>query len=78
MVSQRSCVCLIPGSILGQVGWGSEQPNLVNGNPDYGRGLELGDLSGHLQPKPFGDSMILYSSSIPDLREHTSKVKKVK
>lgn len=25
-------------SIQGQIGWGSEQSNLVSGNPDHGRG----------------------------------------
>ena len=34
--------------VQGQVGWGCEQPD-----PAYSRGLELGDLRGPFQPKPF-------------------------
>ena len=30
--------------VKGQVGWGFEQPGLVEGVPAHGRGLELGDL----------------------------------
>ena len=29
----------IPGNIPGQVGWGSEQPDLVKEVPDHGRGV---------------------------------------
>ena len=43
----------ISGSIQGQAGWGSEQPGLVGGVPAYSRGLELDDLKGLFQPKPF-------------------------
>jgi len=35
-VAQRSCGCPLPGSIQGQVGWGSEQPGLVEGVPAQG------------------------------------------
>jgi len=49
----RDCECPLPGSFQGQDGWGSEQPGLVGGVPAYGRGLELGDLQGPFQPKPF-------------------------
>lgn len=31
-------------SVQGQVGWGSEQSGLVEGDPAQGRGLELDDL----------------------------------
>jgi len=31
-LSQRSCVCLLPGSVPGQVGWGFEQPGVVEGD----------------------------------------------
>ncbi|KAK4823933.1 hypothetical protein QYF61_008319 [Mycteria americana] len=31
VVVQRSCGCSIPGSVQGQVGWGFEQPGLVEG-----------------------------------------------
>ena len=34
----------MPGNIQGQVGWGSEQPDLVEGVPDHGRGVGLDDL----------------------------------
>ena len=38
-VAQRSCGCPLPGSVQGQVGWGSEQPGLVEGVPAHGRGV---------------------------------------
>jgi len=38
-VAQRSCGCPCPGSIQGQVGWGFEQPGLVEGVPAHGRGV---------------------------------------
>jgi len=38
-VVQRSCGCPLPGSVQGQVGWGSEQPHLVEGVPAHGRGV---------------------------------------
>jgi len=50
-VAQRSCGCTLCGSIEGQVGWCFEHPGLVAGQ------LELGDLKGPFQPKPFYDSM---------------------
>jgi len=31
----------------------------VGGVPAYSRGLELGDLKGPFQPKPFYDSMVV-------------------
>ena len=37
-------VCPIPGDIKGQVGRGSEQPDLAVGVPVYCRGVGLGDL----------------------------------
>lgn len=40
-VCQRGSRCLMPGSILGQVVWGSEQPALVENVPDDYRGVEL-------------------------------------
>jgi len=46
-----------------QFGCGPGQPNLlpdqVVGTSAFGRGLELCDLSGPFQPKPFYSSMIL-------------------
>ena len=38
-VAQRGCGCPIPGSVQGQVGWGFEQPGLVEGVPAHGRGV---------------------------------------
>jgi len=43
-VAWRSCGCPLPGSVQGQVGWGFEQPGLVEGVPVHGRGVELHDL----------------------------------
>ena len=57
-LAQRGCGCSLPGSVQGQAGWGFEQPGLVEGVPAHGRGLELDDLYGPFQPKPFYDSMI--------------------
>ena len=37
-VAQRGCRCPISGSVQGQVGWGFEQPGLVEGVPAHGRG----------------------------------------
>ena len=47
----------LPGSVQGQAGWGFEQSGLEGGVPAYSRGLELDDLKGPLQLKPFYDSM---------------------
>jgi len=33
----RSCGCPLRGSVEGQVGWGSEQPGLVEGVPAHTR-----------------------------------------
>ena len=43
-VAQRSCRCLIIGSIRNQVGWGFEQPDLVQDVPARGRGVGPDDL----------------------------------
>ena len=43
-VPQRGGRCPIPGNIQGQVGWGSEQPGLVEGVPAHCRGVGLDDL----------------------------------
>jgi len=39
-VAQRSCGCLLPGSVQGQVGWSSEQPSLEEDVPADGRVVE--------------------------------------
>jgi len=41
--AQRSCGCSVP-RVQGQVGWGPGQPELLGGNPDCGRELELSGL----------------------------------
>jgi len=43
-VAQRGSGGPIPGNIQGQVGWGSEQPGLVEDVPAHCRGAELDDL----------------------------------
>ena len=43
-VAQRGGRCPIPGKIQGQVGWGSEQPDLVEDVPAHCRGVRLDDL----------------------------------
>ena len=43
-VAQRSGRCSIPGNIQGQVGWGSEQPGLVEDVPAHCRAVGLDDL----------------------------------
>jgi len=39
-VAQRGGRCLVPGNIQGQVGWGSEQPDLVEDVPAHWGGLD--------------------------------------
>jgi len=43
-LAQRGGRCPIPGDIQGQVGWGSEQHDLVEDVPDHCRGVGLDDL----------------------------------
>ena len=50
---------LSPGGVQGQAGWGFEQPGLEGGVPAYSRGLELDDLKGPFQPKPFYDCIVI-------------------
>jgi len=38
-LAQGSCGCPLPGSVQYEVGWGFEQPGLVEGVPAYGRGV---------------------------------------
>jgi len=63
LVAQRGCGCPLPGSIQGQAGLGFEQPGLVGGVSACSRGMELDDLKGPFQPKPF------YEEVWCDLRE---------
>jgi len=42
-VAQRGGRCPIPGRVQGQVGWGSEQPGLVEDVPAHGMGGGLDD-----------------------------------
>ena len=55
----------LPGSIQGQAGWGCEQSGLGGGFPAYSRRLELEDLKGPFQSKPFYDSVI-YKDALPN------------
>lgn len=48
----------IPGGIQGQIVWDPGQPDLVDGNSVYVKDLELDDLHGPFQSKPFCDSAI--------------------
>jgi len=41
---KRGGRCPMPGNIQGQVGWGSEQPDLVEDVPTHCRGVVLDDL----------------------------------
>jgi len=43
-VAQRGGRCSIPGNIQGHVGWGSEQPDVVEDVPAHCRGIGLDDL----------------------------------
>jgi len=43
-VAQRDSGGPIPENIQGQVGWGSEQPGLVDDVPAHCRGIGLDDL----------------------------------
>ena len=43
-VAQRSCRCPLPGSVLGQVGWGFEQSVLVKDVPAHDRWVGLDGL----------------------------------
>ena len=52
---------LLAGSNQGQAGLGFDQPGLLRGVPAYSRGLELDDLKGPFQPKPFYDSVVWYN-----------------
>jgi len=44
MIAQRGSGGPIPGNLQGQVGWGSEQPGLVEDVPAHCRGVGLDDL----------------------------------
>jgi len=41
-VAQRGCGCPLPGRVQGQVGWGLEQPGLVEGVSAHDRGVGNG------------------------------------
>jgi len=43
-IAQRGGRCPIPGNIQGQVGWGSEKPDLIEDVPARCRGVGLDDL----------------------------------
>ena len=49
-VSQRGGRCSICGNIQGQVGWGSEQPDLFEGVPAHCREVDKMTLKGPFNP----------------------------
>ena len=51
---------------FGWTGWGCEQPGPEGGVPAYSRGLELGDLKGPFQPKPFCESTLILFPGNPE------------
>ena len=53
--AQRICGYPTPGGAQCQVGWGPGQPEFGEDSPAHSRGLELDDLQGPLQLKPFYD-----------------------
>ena len=64
----RGCGYPIPGSVQGHVGWGFEQPGLVEGVPDHSRWVGLDGLWRSLPTQTilwFYDSMITPSSDEP-------------
>lgn len=62
--------------VQSQVGRRFKKPDLVGGIPYYDKGLELDDIKGPVQIKPFskslGDSaiLILFSNCFPTSHEH--------
>ena len=71
-VVHHVCEYPLPGS---KDGWGCEQPCLEGGIPAYSRGLELDDLKGPFQHKPFYDSMI---SLVPTTSVSYSNIIRIK
>lgn len=62
------CCCKPQGWVsLLKAGWGSGQPDLVDGIPAHCEGWELGDLKGPFQTKPFcglGETVKAHSSHL--------------
>lgn len=52
----------ITGGTQGQVEWGPGQPDLMRSNQPMAWRLELDDLYGPFQPKPFYDSILHWLS----------------
>jgi len=71
-IAQRSFVCPLSVSVQGQVGWGFEEPGVVEGVSAHGRRLELDGLEGPFQPKLFYDSVI--QSRDPEHESECSEV----
>ena len=69
-VVQWGCGCPLFGSIQDQAGWGFEQAGLEGDIPAYSRGLELHDLKGPFQPRPFYDSVFCRMQS--NLQRHVA------
>jgi len=56
-VAQRSFGSFIARGLRGQDGWGLGQPDLVRNNQSTAGVMELYNLYGSFQPKPFYDSV---------------------
>ena len=54
--AQRGCGCPIPGYAQGQAGWGPGQLSW-GASTAHSKGMELNDLCGTFQLKPFYDSI---------------------
>jgi len=54
----EGCGCPFPGGVQGQAAWGCEQPGVEEVSLPIAGQLELDDLKGSFQPKPFYGSMI--------------------
>jgi len=63
-VAQRSSGCPIPGVVQGQVGWGSEQHDVVKDVPAHSRGVGLDGLQ---RPNPNCSMINLENSGGPQL-----------
>jgi len=68
-VAQRGGRCPIPGNIPGQVGRGSEHPELGGDVPAHGRGLGWVASKGPFPPKPVCDSTVLCWHNSPALSQ---------
>lgn len=70
--SQGSCRCPIPEGVQDQLRWGSELPSLMEGIPDYGRGLEWDDRQGY--PLPTQTIWILWMEHVSLIRDNMTAI----